>query len=42
VSLGFLWVKVGGLWPLTTGGRLRSFHMLAEIICDQVVKNHAR
>jgi len=26
-----LWVKPGGLWPLTTGGRLRSFHTLAEL-----------
>lgn len=26
-----LWVKVGGLWPLTTGGRLRSFHLLSEL-----------
>jgi glycosyltransferase involved in cell wall biosynthesis len=26
-----LWVKVGGLWPLTSGGRLRSFHLLAEL-----------
>jgi len=26
-----LWVKVGGLWPLDTGGRLRSFHTLAEL-----------
>jgi glycosyltransferase involved in cell wall biosynthesis len=26
-----LWVKVGGLWPLTSGGRLRSFHTLAEL-----------
>ena len=26
-----LWVKVGGLWPLNTGGRLRSFHILAEL-----------
>lgn len=25
------WVKVGGLWPLETGGRLRSFHLLAQI-----------
>jgi sugar transferase (PEP-CTERM/EpsH1 system associated) len=31
VSLRILWVKVGGLWPLTTGGRLRSFHTLAEL-----------
>jgi glycosyltransferase involved in cell wall biosynthesis len=26
-----LWVKVGGLWPLTTGGRLRSFHTIEEL-----------
>lgn len=26
-----LWVKVGGLWPLDTGGRLRSFHTLSEL-----------
>jgi len=26
-----LWVKVGGLWPLNTGGRLRSVHMIAEL-----------
>jgi polysaccharide biosynthesis protein PslH len=26
-----LWVKVGGLWPLNTGGRLRSFHILREL-----------
>jgi glycosyltransferase involved in cell wall biosynthesis len=26
-----LWIKVGGLWPLNTGGRLRSFHILAEL-----------
>jgi glycosyltransferase involved in cell wall biosynthesis len=26
-----LWVKVGGLWPLHTGGRLRSFHILSEL-----------
>jgi sugar transferase (PEP-CTERM/EpsH1 system associated) len=26
-----LWVKVGGLWPLTTGGRLRSFHIVSEL-----------
>jgi len=26
-----LWVKLGGLWPLTAGGRLRSFHMLSEL-----------
>ena len=26
-----LWVKVGGLWPLNTGGRLRSFHILSAL-----------
>lgn len=26
-----LWVKPGGLWPLDTGGRLRSFHTLSEL-----------
>lgn len=26
-----LWIKVGGLWPLNTGGRLRSFHIIAEL-----------
>jgi glycosyltransferase involved in cell wall biosynthesis len=26
-----LWVKVGGLWPLNMGGRLRSFHAIAEL-----------
>ena len=26
-----LWVKPGGLWPLDTGGRLRSFHTVSEL-----------
>lgn len=26
-----LWVKVGGLWPVNSGGRLRSFHILSEL-----------
>jgi len=26
-----LWVKVGGLWPLNAGGRLRSFHIIAQL-----------
>jgi len=30
-SLRILWVKVGGLWPLTSGGRLRSFHIISEL-----------
>jgi glycosyltransferase involved in cell wall biosynthesis len=29
--LRILWVKVGGLWPLNTGGRLRSFHLIREL-----------
>jgi glycosyltransferase involved in cell wall biosynthesis len=29
--LRILWVKVGGLWPPNTGGRLRSLHMLGEL-----------
>jgi sugar transferase (PEP-CTERM/EpsH1 system associated) len=29
--MNVLWLKVGGLWPLTTGGRLRSFHILREM-----------
>lgn len=30
-KMRILWVKVGGLWPLNTGGRLRSFHIIAEL-----------
>jgi len=26
-----LWVKVGGLWPVNTGGRLRSFHLIKAL-----------
>ena len=26
-----LWVKVGGLWPAHTGGRLRSLHLIEEL-----------
>src|SRR5713226_1511381 len=26
-----LWVKIGGLWPPHTGGRLRSFHLVSEL-----------
>ena len=26
-----LWVKIGGLWPLNMGGRLRSFNTIAEL-----------
>lgn len=26
-----LWIKVGGLWPPNTGGRLRSLHILTEL-----------
>jgi sugar transferase (PEP-CTERM/EpsH1 system associated) len=30
-KLRILWVKMGGLWPLNTGGRLRSFHIVSEL-----------
>lgn len=30
-SLRILWVKLNGLWPLNTGGRLRTFHTVAEL-----------
>src|SRR2546430_17343408 len=30
-AMRILWVKVGGLWPLNAGGRLRSFHIIAEL-----------
>src|SRR5439155_4756179 len=30
-DMRILWVKMGGLWPLNTGGRLRSFHILSEL-----------
>jgi glycosyltransferase involved in cell wall biosynthesis len=26
-----LWVKIGGLWPLNMGGRLRSYHAIAQL-----------
>jgi glycosyltransferase involved in cell wall biosynthesis len=29
--LRILWVKIGGLWPLNMGGRLRSFHTITEL-----------
>lgn len=29
--LRILWVKVGGLWPVNTGGRLRSFHLIEAL-----------
>jgi glycosyltransferase involved in cell wall biosynthesis len=32
-----LWVKVGGLWPPNTGGRLRSFHILRELARSHAV-----
>lgn len=31
MGMRILWVKVGGLWPLNTGGRLRSFNILSEL-----------
>lgn len=32
-----LWVKVGGLWPTNTGGRLRSFNILSELAREHEV-----
>jgi glycosyltransferase involved in cell wall biosynthesis len=29
--LRILWIRVGGLWPLTSGGRVRTFHTVAEL-----------
>lgn len=29
--LRILWVKMGGLWPVNSGGRLRSFHIIDEL-----------
>lgn len=26
-----LWVKIGGLWPANSGGRLRSYHIVSEL-----------
>jgi protein-tyrosine-phosphatase/glycosyltransferase involved in cell wall biosynthesis len=26
-----LWVKVGGIWPPETGGRIRTFHLISEL-----------
>jgi polysaccharide biosynthesis protein PslH len=30
-EMRILWVKMGGLWPLNMGGRLRSFHTISEL-----------
>src|SRR2546427_2139273 len=30
-AMRILWVKVGGLWPLNAGGRLRSFHIIGQL-----------
>jgi len=32
-----LWVKVGGLWPTNTGGRLRSFNIISELAREHEV-----
>jgi glycosyltransferase involved in cell wall biosynthesis len=29
--LRILWVKLGGLWPIDAGGRLRSYHIVGEL-----------
>lgn len=31
IRLRILWVKMGGLWPITSGGRLRSYHIIDEL-----------
>lgn len=31
MSMRILWVKLGGLWPPTSGGRLLSFHLLEQL-----------
>lgn len=31
MTMRILWVNVGGLWPLHTGGRQRSFHIISEL-----------
>jgi glycosyltransferase involved in cell wall biosynthesis len=31
MAMRILWVKVGGLWPVNTGGRQRSFQILSEL-----------
>jgi glycosyltransferase involved in cell wall biosynthesis len=33
-----VWVKIGGLWPLNTGGRLRTFHTVRELARRHRVK----
>ena len=40
-----LWVKMGGFWPPTAGGRLRSFHIVGELSQRHrvsVITTHAR
>jgi sugar transferase (PEP-CTERM/EpsH1 system associated) len=32
-ALKILWVKAGGLLPLDTGGKIRSYHMLGKLSC---------
>lgn len=29
--MNILWVKMGGLWPATTGGRVRSLHIVSQL-----------
>jgi len=30
-ELKILWVKIGGLWPANTGGRIRSFNIISQL-----------
>lgn len=42
--LNLIWVKMGGLYPVNSGGRLRSFHILSELARHHdvtVVTTHA-
>ena len=41
MNMRILWVKVGGLWPATVGGRLRSLHTLSALAHRHHAKNRA-
>jgi hypothetical protein len=30
-GMRILWVKLGGLWPINVGERIRSFHTISEL-----------
>ncbi len=31
MTMRILWLNVGGLWPLNTGGRQRSFNIISQL-----------